>query len=347
MKNNYELSIAAKDDSGSIKELFEKTSYSHLIDLQFRRGDDPYSSFMNEDNGATVILARNPDNHELIGMGACSYHDILINGEVKRGAYINGLKILPQYQKQYITLLPNAVRYMFENTNEYTDIYYATVLLQAKSTQSLFEKKRSFMPYFQKQCVYTSFLFSPSRKTYGLKLEKGNVENLDEFYKENLAGYNFAPLSRHLNGAKDEDFITWRKDGKILASCVIFNNQKNKNYYLNGYGGIFKILSHFPTRLFGYPKLPKPGRTVDNVSLSMLMFDKNLSAKDKAHFICTASSFAKEHNVITVGISDNDPSYESFRYIRHIKYSSILYTLNRKDIIKADNKPIYIDISYM
>lgn len=347
MKNGYEIFIADKNDSPAIKKLFEKTSYPHLIDLQFRRGDYPYRSFMAEDKGADIMLVKDTAADTIIGMGACSYHDVLIDNEIKRGAYINGLKILPEYQKRYITLLPSAIKSMFDLTMDKTDIYYATVLEQAVSTQKTFEKKRSFMPVFDRQCTYTSFLFKPFRKTYGLELEKGNVNGLDDFYEKNLCKYNFAPVTRHINGACDDNYITWRKNGKILAACVILNNQSYKNYYLNGYNGIFRLISHLPTKLMGYPAFPKPGCSVDNVSLSMLMFDESLTSKDKSMFIKAASSYAADHDVVMTGIADNDPSYEAFNYIKHIKYSSILYTVNPGEVITADNRPIYIDVAYM
>lgn len=346
LNKKYELTVADAADSKAIKNLFESIDYPLSIDIQFRRGDDPYRSFIEEDDGATVVLVREIETQKVIGMGACSCHKIWLNGEKKRGAYLNSLKLLPEHRR-ISTILPKAFKVMFDLTRNETDIYYATILEQATSTRKMFEKKRSYMPEYTKQEPYTTFFFSPSGKTYGMELEKGTVAGLDEFYEERLKNYNLAPLSRKINGIKDEDFIVWRKNGKILASCAVLNNQHNKNYYLNGYNGILKYLSHLPINFFGYPKPPKAGKTVNNASLSMLLFDESVTVKERAKFIKAASSYAQKYDFLMVGLAKNDISYEAFNKIRHIKYSSIIYTINENLPKNITGRPIYSDVAFM
>lgn len=346
LNEKYELTVADANDSKAIKNLFESINYPLAIDLQFRRGDDPYRSFIEEDDGATIILLKETETQKVVGMGACSFHKIWLDGEKKRGAYLNSLKLLPEHRRNGI-YIPKAFAMMFDLSRNETDIYYATILEQATSTRKMFEKKISFMPEYTKQELYTTFFFAPSKKNYGLELEKGNVAGLDEFYEERLKNYNLAPLSRKINGIKDEDFIVWRKNGKILASCAVFNNQNNKNYYLNGYNGILKYLSHFPINILGYPKLPKSGKTVNNASLSMLLFDESVTVSERAKFIKAASSYAKKYDFVMVGLAKNDFSYQAFNRIKHIKYNSIIYTINENLPQYITGRPIYFDVAFM
>lgn len=344
--NKYEIAIATENDSDTIKYLFEHTSFNNLIDLQFRRGDNPYKSFMEEDAGAVIILLKDNATGKAIGMGACSFHDIYLNGEIKRGGYLNGLKILPEYRTK-LRYLPQTFQLMNEVTKDQTDIYYATVLQLAKDVQNSFEKKRKSMPTYAKQCIYTSFLFNCASNTRGLNLEKGNVSGLDSFYEKRLCQYNLAPVKKDIHGLRNEDFITWRDNGKILASCAIINNQSMKNYFLKGYSGIVKFIAHFPMKLIGLPPFPKVGKTVDNLCISMLMFDDDVDLASRARFIRAASSFAKGCDVVTLGLTDTDPTYRAFKKISHIKYSSYLYTINYDEIQNVNSRPVYLDVTYM
>lgn len=214
------------------------------------------------------------------------------------------------------------------------------------SVQHLFEKPHRSLPWFEKQGLYTSFLISPGRKS-GLPLEKGGAAELDAFYARWLPMYDLAPLNRNMAGLTDEDFIVWREGGRILAACALLDDRRNKNYYLCGYSGAFRILPGLPTRLLGYPAVPKTGQTVDSVSLSMLLFDPAVDTAGRAHFIRSASSFARGHEVVMVGLAENDPTYQAFRRLRHVPFSSILYTVDMGGEMKLGARPIYLDVAYM
>ena len=346
LNDKYELVLAEACDSEAIKYLFENSGYPYAIDLQFGRGDDPYRSIMEEDDGAIVVLLKETSTQKVVSMGVCSFHKIWLNGEKKRGAYLNSLKILPEHRKGAI-FISKAFEMVFELSRNDTDIYYAAILEQASSTRKMFEKKRSNMPEYVKQDLYTTFCFKPSGRLHGMELEKGNVDGLDDFYEKCLKNYNLAPLNRNINGIKDEDFIVWRKNGKIIAACAVFNNKNNKNYWLNGYNGILKYIYHIPVHYLGYPKFPRPGSIVNIASLSMLMFDENVTVKERAKFIKAASYYAKQYDVLMVGLAQNDISYEAFSKIKHIKYSSIIYTINENKSKNLTNRSIYSDVAFM
>lgn len=341
----FEVVRATPDDSEEIRTLFECIHYDAAIDLQFRRGDDPYHSFQNEDDGAVVMLAKETASGRIVGMGAASFHRVYLGGKVCRSAYLNGLKLLPEYHKK-LYILPEAFRCIQEEIQGESDICYAAVVESNTSVQQLFEKKHRSIPRFEKQGLYTSFLFAPTRKSK-LPLEKGKVEGLDEFYEQWLPTYDLSPMNRYMSGLSDSDSIVWREGGDILAACALLDDRKNKNYYLNGYKGIYRLLPKLPTQLFGYPSAPMVGHTVDNVSLSMLLFDPSVDMAGRAQFIRSASSFAREHKVVMVGLSKNDPTYQAFEKIRHVPYSSFLYTVDMGGKMQLGDRPIYLDVAYM
>ena len=341
----FEIVRATPADSADIRRLFENIRYDAAIDLQFRRGNDPYRSFQEEDDGAVVLLLKETATGRTVGMGAASFHRVYLGGEVRRSAYLNGLKLLPEYHRR-LRVLPEAFCRLREETQGESDICYAAVLRHNTPVQRLFERPHRSLPRFEKQGLYTSFLFSPSRKS-GLPLEKGGAAGLDAFYARWLPEYDLAPLNRYMPGLTDEDFIIWQEGGRILAACALLDDRRNKNYYLNGYHGAYRLLSKLPTRLLGYPAVPKVGQTVNNVSLSMLLFDPTVDTAGRAQFIRSASFFAKGHEVVMVGLAENDPTYQAFRGLRHVPYSSFLYTVDMGGEMKLGDRPVYLDVAYM
>ncbi len=344
-EKQFEIVKAVPGDSEDIRRMFESIRFHTAIDLQFRRGNDPYRSFQEEDDGAVVLLLKDRLADRTVGMGAASFHRVYLGGEMCRGAYLNGLKLLPEYHKR-LRVLPEAFRRLRQEIQGEADICYAAVLRHNMSVQHLFEKPHRSLPRFEKQGLYTSFLISPSRKS-GLPLEKGGAAELDAFYARWLPMYDLAPLNRNMAGLTDEDFIVWREGGRILAACALLDDRRNKNYYLCGYSGAFRILPVLPTRLLGYPAVPKTGQTVDSVSLSMLLFDPAVDTAGRAHFIRSASSFARGHEVVMVGLAENNPTYQAFRRLRHVPFSSILYTVDMGGEMKLGARPIYLDVAYM
>ena len=175
-EKQFEIVKAAPGDSEDIRRMFESIRFHTAIDLQFRRGNDPYRSFQEEDDGAVVLLLKDRLADRTVGMGAASFHRVYLGGEMCRSAYLNGLKLLPEYHKR-LRVLPEAFRRLRQEIQGEADICYAAVLRHNMSVQHLFEKPHRSLPRFEKQGLYTSFLISPGRKS-GLPLEKGSAPSM-------------------------------------------------------------------------------------------------------------------------------------------------------------------------
>lgn len=141
----FEIVRATPADSADIRRLFENIRYDAAIDLQFRRGNDPYRSFQEEDDGAVVLLLKETSTGRTVGMGAASFHRVYLGGEVRRSAYLNGLKLLPEYRMR-LRVLPEAFSRLLEETQGESDICYAAVLQQNTPVQRMFEKPHRTVP---------------------------------------------------------------------------------------------------------------------------------------------------------------------------------------------------------
>ena len=345
MNEKYELFQAEPCDSKNLKKIYDSISYDGLLDIQFLRGEDPYASIAGEGIDSVIVAAKNLESGETFGMGACCVHEMYVDGELKRAGYLNSLKIMPGYQRKTL-LLPKAFAYMGKCLKGKTDLCFASVLLSAKEIQKMFEKKRKNMPHYAKQCVYTSFLFAPQRADKSVQLENISVSELMDFFEKRAAGFNLAPAGP-VRGVCDENCYAWKKDGKTVAVCALVDETGHKNYHVRCYRGIAKIMPYVPTPLFGYPKFPKKGKDIDAVCISMLMFDENLSIKERCAFVKSASAKAKGRGLVMVGLTDSDPSYNAMKKIKTVKISSYLYTVNWGEDQMVNGRPIYADVTLM
>ena len=75
-EKQFEIVKAAPGDSEDIRRMFESIRFHTAIDLQFRRGNDPYRSFQEEDDGAVVLLLKDRLADRTVGMGAASFHRV-------------------------------------------------------------------------------------------------------------------------------------------------------------------------------------------------------------------------------------------------------------------------------
>ena len=276
--------------------------------------------------------------------GICSIFEAALNGEIRRVGYLNGLKILPEYRKK-MTMLPRGFAALHEALDGKVDLCFASMLRSATENQKMFEKRRSYMPAYVRQCEYTSYLFRPARKDR-IGLYRGTSDRLEEFYKRNIMKYNLMPI-RPVREIGTDDWLYWEKGGRILAACAVFDESKNKNYYLNSYNGYMRCLCHFPSELLGLPAFPKEHSVVSAATMSMLLFDDSLTLSQQRRFILSASSYAREHDICILGLTDTGDTYKVFRTIPNVPFGSYLYTIDWDRDSDITGRRVFCDSALM
>jgi len=226
------------------------------------------------------------------------------------------------------------------------DLCIASMLKTAVENQKMFEKRRKSMPAYVRQCQYTTFFMKPAGSRESMNLERGYASDVEEFYRENLIRYNLSKVGR-IRGIRPEDYVVWRKDGRVIAACALHNEQSYKGYFLNRYNGYMRAVSKLPTKRFGYPPFPKEGTMINAMVMSCLLFNDSVSLNDRRRFIKGASSFAVGYDTVMVGLTDTDSSYKIFDRIRHIKFPSYLYTIEWGEDHSITSRPVMCDAALM
>ena len=95
---------------------------------------------------------------------------------------------------------------------------------------------------------------------------------------------------------------------------------------MSGYGGIYKLISHLPTRLFGYPAFPKPDSIIDHGVVSYLYVKAN-DPKLCADFLRSVAAQAGFALLIWGGF-ENNPLCAALDRMKTIHYGSRLYSVH-------------------
>ena len=89
------------------------------------------------------------------------------------------------------------------------------------------------------------------------------------------------------------------------------------------YGGIYKLISRLPTRLFGYPKFPKAGETIRHGVVSYLYIRDN-DPKLCADFLRSVAAESGFSLLIWGGFETN-PLCKALDKMKTVHYGSRLY----------------------
>lgn len=340
LNKRYTLHIATEEDNQAIRELYEADDFDGNIQVQFLRNPDVFSSLKSEGEKLVLMLLRDTKNkNRAIAMGTCIIRKEFINRSEKRIGYLTGLKILPAYRKK-ILFIPALYAFLHEQTKNEVDIYYTTILTSNDVAQRMLEKKHTGMPVYHYHNDYTVYLFSSKRnnsKVYSL--HRGLTKELKTFYQEQLPANDFTPSHVENYHIPDEMFFYLRdKAGSIVAACVVWNQQKNKQYKVSGYKGLYRIAPYIPSGLLGYPRFPRPHAQCNYLTYAFVRV-KNNNPEIAEILIRKSSEQFSQTDFLMLGLHESNPLNAIFRNIKHIKYQSRFYTVNWDSENKYQSQP--------
>lgn len=344
--NLYTICLATKEDTKSIDRLYHDVTIESMIDISFTRGEDPYSSVMSFGDKSKIFVCKNVETNECIACVVLGLYRLSLHGKVEDVFYINGLKILKKYQKTSM-IYPRLLKYIYENYGNNMKYGFYNVDKTVEDDKLLYEKRNKKIPYLpicNFQSEIETRIFKPARKdSIGLVVPK--KEERAKFYNQFIDKYNLFPVEG-IKTIKDEEYLVWKKEGKIVASCALTNQDKYKCYIVKSLKGFFKLLPYLPLHLLGFPNIPPLGTIVKHYNLSMIAFSSNLSLKEKIKFIKSATSYAKDSDMIITASSKQDSSYQALRKIKGIGIPSLIYSSGYEELDYQDY-PVFVDITLL
>lgn len=126
--------LATAEDGKEILRILESSAAKGGIELLYTRRDDAYQSYMKEPGQAHVFVSRDADR--TVGTCAELVRKVYIGGQVRKAAYICGLKKDAQY-KGLVGFGPGFIKAL---QHDDVDYYYCSVVADNTDAQNMFKK---------------------------------------------------------------------------------------------------------------------------------------------------------------------------------------------------------------
>jgi len=343
--NKVELRLAVPSDRDGIRRVFESGKFDGDLSIQFLRNPDPLTSMAHDGDRTVMIVMEYVETGEIAGVAGCVIRREYVGSKIKRIGYLTGLKLLQKYQKK-VFCIADGYRLMREWTRDEVDLYYTTILSSNAGAIKLLEKKHKNMPAYLYLGEYTTYCIKAGGASR-VRLTGMTPEEREHLYKAELPTLDFVPADTALFGLTDNDFCALRDSkGQILAACAIYDQQKDKQYVVSGYGGKYKLMSWIPTRLLGYPRFPKAGSTLNYASVAFL-YVKNADPKLGRKFLTAVAARAKRYDLLLLGLFENHPNRALFEKFRHVKLQSRLYEVTWDEPQYSPGHPVGLEVSLL
>ncbi len=319
--NRYTLKFADSSDNAGIREIFESSAFDGGISVQYLRNPKPYESFLADGEDAKILVILDNKEGRTAAVGGAVVRREYLNGKAEKCAYLTGLKIHSDYQKK-ISFIAKAYGFLHEEISD-CKCCYTTILDDNLPAISMFEKKHKHMPEYRYLGHYTTYCFHGGKKI--IDIEKDNLEGFDKLMETHFAQKSLTPVNYNYRGFGEKSFYCVRENGEIIACCFVGNQQGYKQYKMNSYGGIYKLLSKLPTRFFGYPEFPKADSIVNHGVVSYL-YIRDYDVKLCEKFLRSVAAEAGFSLLIWGGF-ENNPLCGTLDRMRTVHYGSRLYSV--------------------
>ena len=310
--DRYTLRLAVPSDDAGIAAIFDAGHFDGGIAVQFLR-PSPLSSFAADGDETRILVIHDNEQSRTAAVGGAVIRTEYLHATPQKTAYLTGLKIHPDYQKQ-IFFIAKAYQFLEEQLSGCA-CCYTTILDGNAPVIRMLEKKRRNMPEYRFLGHYTTYCFHGGRRF--LELKQANLSPVQP------AAFDLSPAGTDYPGFGKGRYYLYRQNEKILASCFLGDQTAFKQYRIAGYSGIYKLVSKLPTQLLGYPAFPHAGEVIRYGVVSRLF------VMDHDPVICMQflRTVAAESNfsMLLWGGFETHPLCPALDRMRTVRYGSRLY----------------------
>ena len=338
--SRFIFECAVPEDGQELLEILENSEFQGKISLLYTRRPDAYASLKQEGKQVDIVICRDTQQGKIVGFGACAVRELFVNGHPEKVGYLFGLRIRREYMKKFL-LLHRGYEYLHAlHQKQEVAFYITTILEDNRYAQKLLEKQRSHMPSYipyGSYGVYAMNLGRKTRKSFRLRQAKQtDIPILVRFLQGNGKTCQFFPIlhkkdltSGNVRGLDIKDFYLLCDDhDTILAAGAIWDQRGYKQYVMQGYAGILKVLyplsRFFPA--FGFPALPKPGSVLKFFTLAFWAVKENDPVIFQ-EFLDAIPAVAPSYPFFLIGMHESHPLRQVLQKRHHIRYTSRLYVV--------------------
>lgn len=337
----YEIGLASPADGPEILGILEENALDGPVSLIYTRRPDPIASFEREGRRVGVVTGRDTRDGRMLAMGAYAIRDVYINEKREAVAYLFGMRSRPQAVR-HAPVVHRGYDFLRAQCESVGVRCYLTTILEGNThAQRLLEKPRRFMPLYDHIGGYEVFALRPRgcmpRRWAFRPAGRGDAYRLAAFLNDHGRRYQFFPVidageferGSHLLPSVNDFYMVCDRQGEIVAAGAAWDQRAHKQYVVQRYGGVLKLLrpASFLFPLVGVPSLPPPGASLDFVTLSFWAVKDD----DPAIFLALLDGVAAQtqgYRFISVGVHPSHPLRNTIAARPHVVYRSRIYLVD-------------------
>lgn len=346
---------AQREDDADLRHIIRQNEMESWVQLSFEREPDYFSADNLMGESYSVLVSKDNHSKEAMGMYACSFLPVRINGAPEYLGYLGGLRIARTHRNKlrYVKNGYDSIARLIpaQSTLSY---WFTSIASDNKPAKKLLEAGLKGLPVYTPVGEIKTMAISVSQaKKNGIlqSVSRDDINDLITFYSEQTLNYQFAPIltSQWLNQLKGEkglsleDFFIIRQQGIIVACLALWDQRQFKQTRIKGYqfplNKIRPVYNLFAAMTKRTP-LPKSGKKLEQVYISFAACDKRY----KDHFIPAIEDALykiKRRNatMAVIGLSMENPLVSLIeRHFHTHSYQTCIETVNWKKQEQPDLK---------
>ena len=363
-QRRFEFALATEADDDELRELLRYISMPGNITLAFLR--EP-SFFLAEQAGSAasqVLICKDSQKGQIVGMGSRSARHVYIDGKPASVGYLSMLRGIPQARRNIG--LARGYQYLKElHADGAVPYYFTTILDDNTDAQVLLTSGRAGLPVYKAAAHLITYLIPLTKKyrrrEFRNEVSRGNPDLLPEavaFLQEWNSCYQFAPVyttqdmlgqSKLLPAFSWENLYVYRKNGKVLGTLGVWDQQSFKQTAVTAYSRRMEVIRPF-YNLFAYvrgiPRLPRAGASINILYAAFISGDRAVFAELLKQVCADRSGMGYDY--LSVGFcEDNELSSIASRYATQ-RIASTLYIVYWQDsgvLLPETNRPVHLEIA--
>ncbi|WP_144391873.1 hypothetical protein [Pleionea sediminis] len=365
MASNFELRQATENDTGIIRDLIHATPQDGDLLINFEREPNFFDGTKVTTSKPDVWLYYDNIKKQLGGVFSFGSREVYVNGARKQIRYANDLRIHSDYRgSRSLLRMFNQVKKQL-NDREWMQ---TVILSDNQASLSTVGSGRAGLPtYYPYGKVATHMLYVSGKKPeinngINIRLAKpDDINAMQRFFNKEAPKKQFYPHyefnnlkteDSYYNNLSIENYFLAFNGSEIVGICGFWNQKEFKQTRFLEYRGKMRLLrqvNNVYSKLFGGIQLPKPGDTLDYISLHTILVKNNNPGIFSSLLRRAYNHFCSQPiSAIVTGLSIDDPLSEVYKkYRKQTIYSNhflMSYEEDPRETLDRE-KTLYLEIS--
>lgn len=348
---HIKITQAGPEDEAELRTLLRSQPMPGWVKISFEREPDYFAAAPFEGERHQVLLARETvptDQGPLVAICARSVRRVFVDGEERRLGYIGQFRAVRRWQggwRAYRLLkqgFDEVERSLYRDDEQPYDV--TSILSDNASAKRLLSANLKGMPRYDWLIGLNTLVYHCGDRipSTAVSVESGataGMSAISDCLQRNYRRYQFAPVWDEValkeTGLEANHFLVLRDGERVVACLAIWDQRAVKQMVVRDYRrpvALLRPLVNLVAPRFGFPPLPRKGRTLQQGWLSHLACDQDDPTALEA--LLPASLLRGRQlglEQLLLGLADDHPLLSEARAIqRHLSYRSDIYLVRRK-----------------